>query len=165
MTPDIIIIDNFFEDNESLEKFKDKLEDFPPEGRWYDMDRPETYTGFIIRMASKYYNMDRVVGYEAWIHNNTRPIADYEGGWHFDKDEYRYNVNKVLRFPICSCVFYLEVQNLGGGKLVVEDVEIVPKTNRLVIFGPAKRHYVEEFTGLRHSININPWTRKLEEYA
>jgi hypothetical protein len=165
MTPDIIIIDNFFEDTKSLDKFKNILEDIPPEGRWYSTDTPEEYTGYILNKASEYYNMDKIIGYEVWVHKNTKPLADYEGGWHFDKDEHRYSVNKLLRFPICSCVFYLEIQNLQGGRLIVEDVEIIPKINRLVLFGPAKRHYVEDFIGERCSININPWNRKLEEYT
>ncbi len=164
MIPDFVIIDNFFEDIKSLEKLKSKLNDFPPEGRWYSIDKPETYTNIMLTKASEYYNMDKIVGYETWLHKNTKPVADYDGGWHFDKDEHRYNVNKLLRFPICSCVFYLEVQNLKGGRLIVEDVEIIPKTNRLVLFGPGKKHYVQDFQGDRFSIAINPWNRLLEEY-
>ena len=162
---DIIIIDDFFEDIKSLDKFKNSLKDFPAEGLWYNIDIPEKYTGDILNKASNYYNMNSAIGYEVWIHKNTRPKADYNEGWHIDKDEHRYNLNKVLRFPICSCVFYLEIQNLKGGRLIIESVEVTPKTNRLVLFGPAKKHYVENFTGERYSININPWNRLLEEYT
>ena len=41
---------------------------------------------------------------------------------------------------------------------------ITPKQNRLVIFGPGRKHYVQDFTGDRFSVNINPWNRLLEEY-
>ena len=151
MKPSIVIIDNLFKDAKSYNNFVKIAE----EGRiasWQSMFCPETYTGFIVRTAAKYYDITKAKGYEAWSHNNTRPD---DNGWHYDKDEYRYSVTGRLSFPICSCVFYLEVRSLKGGRLVIEDTKIVPKT----------KHSVEDFTGIRHSININPWNRRLEEYS
>jgi hypothetical protein len=40
-------------------------------------------------------------------------------------------------------------------------VEVVPKENRLVIFSKGLYHGVEEFEGVRTSININPWNTPL----
>jgi len=162
---DIIIIDNFFEDQQYLEKFKETIDNFPTDGLWVDVYHKEMYTNHIVEKAGNYFNMKKIKGYEAWTHINSKPSADYEGGWHYDKDEYRYNLNNILSFPVCSCVFYLQVENLIGGRLIVEDIKITPRTNRLIIFGPRKKHYVEDFKGTRISININPWNRLLEEYT
>ena len=160
----IIIIDDFFKEKNALEGFKNKINTFAPtRGVWLSHPN-ETYTDDILTTAGNYYDMNKCVGFEVWTHNNSKPTADYDGGWHYDKDEYRYGLNNILSFPICSCIFYVEVQNLEGGRLVIEDIKIIPRPNRLIIFGPGKKHYVEDFSGVRYSININPWNRKLEEY-
>ena len=62
-------------------------------------------------------------------------------------------------------VFYTKVKNLKGGELLIEDTIVVPKENRLVIFGPGLNHKVNEFQGERVSFNINPWNRKLDKYS
>ena len=67
----------------------------------------------------------------------------------------------VTRFPLCSMVYYVMVDNLRGGKLHIEDEVITPKTNRLVIFSPGKYHCVEPFIGSRTTYCINPWDVKL----
>ena len=161
----IIIIDNFFKDSRSLEKFKDITDTYPTEGKWIKSENISTHTNTIFKTVSDYYSMDNVVGYEAWTHKNTRPSGNLADGYHYDKDEYRYNLNKLLRFPVCSIVFYIEIKELIGGRLIIDDIAITPKTDRLIIFGPGQKHYVEKFTGSRYSININPWNRILEEYA
>mgnify|MGYP003640622520 CR=1 FL=1 len=112
--------------------------------------------------VSKYFNISKLVGFEMWTHNNTRPIGDINEGWHYDKDEYFYKINKVLRFPIFSAVLYLKIKNLVGGRLVFDDAKVTPKENRLVLFGPGLRHGVEGYSGERVSLNINGWNRKLE---
>ena len=40
-------------------------------------------------------------------------------------------------------------------------MEVKPVKNRLVIFSKRLYHGVEEFTGTRVSVNINPWDTKL----
>ena len=37
----------------------------------------------------------------------------------------------------------------------------MPKENRLVIFSPGLYHGVEQFKGVRTSINVNPWNTRL----
>ena len=55
-----------------------------------------------------------------------------------------------------------EVEDLVNGKLQFDNgVEVVPKSNRLVIFSKGLYHGVEEFEGVRTSININPWNTRL----
>ena len=68
----------------------------------------------------------------------------------------------MARYPVCSTVYYLEVEDLVDGKLQFENgVEVVPKSNRLVVFSKGLYHGVEEFEGVRTSININPWNTRL----
>ena len=133
--------------------------------QWRSDNIAEIYINCIIDVASKYYDTSKIVGYETWMHNNTRPEGDEGDGWHYDRDELSYHVRKLFRFPILSAIFYLKVENLIGGRLLVEEEKITPKENRLVIFGPGRKHAVEEFSGDRVSITVNPWNRKLEQYT
>ena len=107
-------------------------------------------------IASKYFDFSKIVGYEFWGQNNTKP-----GTWHYDKDEKLYSKENKLVFPVCSTIYYLEVSDLVGGRLFVENDVITPKTNRLVLFPPGKYHAVEDFTGKRVSLLVNPWDHKI----
>jgi hypothetical protein len=86
-------------------------------------------------------------------------------------------------FPLCSIVYYLQVEDLVNGELRIshnneiqlnstgtlyEEVRanrldhkiddiIIPKTNRAIMFSSGKFHTVNEFTGKRISMIINPW--------
>jgi hypothetical protein len=112
----------------------------------------------LIEAASPYYDTSKIKGFETWLHRNTRP----EVGFHYDRDEYSYAVDKKLKFPIFSLIFYITVEDLEGGELNIENnIKITPKENRLVILAPKVKHGVEEFTGCRTSLNINPWERVL----
>ena len=108
----------------------------------------------ILNKASEFFDLSTMEYYEAWTHGLTRP-AD----WHYDKDEALYQKEGVLRFPLCSNVFYpIEDDNLVGGNLIFENgVTVKPKRNRLVVFAPGLYHSVQPFRGKRISININPW--------
>ena len=68
----------------------------------------------------------------------------------------------VEKFPICSCVYYPEINVSLGGDLLFETMRIKPLTNRLVIFSPNMLHTVEDFMGNRLSVAVNPWDYKLE---
>ena len=48
---------------------------------------------------------------------------------------------------------------MEGGELLLDGDKILPKTNRLVIFAPGIPHNVEDFTGERISMMVNPWNR------
>lgn len=162
----VIIIDNVFSENH-LENFEKQVKDFNKQGEWFNWDKygdTNTYCWILINRASTYYDISRLRGYEVWTHHNTKPAGDLDGGSHYDKDEYRWANNKVLSFPVCSLVFYLQAENVVNGELIVKDISIKPKRNRLVIFGPGNKHRVKDFQGNRFSVNINPWNRKLEEY-
>ena len=49
----------------------------------------------------------------------------------------------------------MENYNLKNG------VEITPQENRLIVFSPGLYHGVQQFTGVRTSINVNPWNTQL----
>ena len=109
----------------------------------------------ILETARKYFDLSNAIGYEFWGHNGTRT------GWHYDKDEDLLEREGEYSFPLCSTVYYLEVDRLQGGQLAVESDLITPKTNRLVMFSPGKYHTVEPFKGKRVSLLINPWSHPL----
>mgnify|MGYP001544482467 CR=1 FL=1 len=106
--------------------------------------------------ASKHYDLKSYVGYEIWTQNNTRPA-----GKHTDKDDIYYEITGKEVNPICTVVYYLKVDHfLKGGKLNLESVgELIPKENRMIIFGPGLYHEVHEYEGERVSVILNPWNK------
>ena len=161
----ITVLDDIFT-NEYLSDFLARATyDHADGAKWTYINKSEIFTKCLIDVASKYYDTSKIVGYETWMHSNTRPEGDTGDGWHYDRDELSYHVRKIFRFPIFSAIFYLKIENLKGGRLLVEEEKITPKENRLVIFGPGYKHAVEEFSGDRISITVNPWNRKLEQYT
>ena len=127
--------------------------------RWYSLDEAHIFKDFCIQMinvASNLYNLSTCKGYEFWSQNNTRPQ-----NWHIDQDEQLVAKTNQTRFPLCSMVYYLKIDNLRGGKLHIEDDIITPKTNRLVVFSPQLNHCVVPFVGDRISLCVNPWSVKL----
>jgi hypothetical protein len=112
----------------------------------------------LLNYASNYFDLSKCVGYELWCQHNTKPESKGpSGGWHFDKDETLEEQTGELKFPLCSIIYYVNVQYLTGGCLYVEDMKIPPQNNRLVLIPPGKEHCVEEFGGKRTSMIINPW--------
>ena len=126
---------------------------------WYPLEHEHKYKKFcidILTIASRYFDFSNIVGYEFWSQQNTKPNR-----WHYDKDEKLYDKERKLVFPVCSTIYYLAVSDLEGGRLIVEDDVITPKTNRLVIFPPGKYHTVENFKGNRISLLVNPWNHEI----
>jgi len=126
---------------------------------WYPLEHEHKYKKFcidILTIASRYFDFSNIVGYEFWGQQNTKPNT-----WHYDKDEKLYSKERKLVFPVCSTIYYLAVSDLEGGKLIIEDDVITPKTNRLVIFPPGKYHTVENFKGNRISLLVNPWDHEI----
>ena len=127
--------------------------------KWYSLDEKHIFQDFCIQMinlSSQMYDLTSCVGYEFWTHYNTIPR-----NWHIDKDEQLKIKTGHTRFPLCSMVYYVYVDELRGGKLHIEDDVITPKSNRLVIFSPGKYHCVEPFLGKRITLCVNPWSEKL----
>ena len=107
----------------------------------------------MIEIAKQFYDLSSSVGYEFWTRLN-RCV----GGWHCDKDERLYDEQKIVSYPLCTIIYYPHV-DMKGGELLLGDDKILPKTNRMVIFAPGIPHNVEDFTGERISMMVNPWNR------
>ena len=116
----------------------------------------------LLEVAADYFNLEATIGYENWAHN--RPY-NYPS-LHVDKDERLYEEQEILRMPICSIIYYVHVKDLKGGDLVSPDSwRVTPKPNRVVMFGPNVPHMVEDFTGQRISIMVNPWAEEVTQSA
>jgi hypothetical protein len=147
----LIVQDNFLpeEEREELKLCQNNI-------KWYERnDYSHTYGNLcmtIMNCAKLYFNLDNCCGYEMWAQHNARPF-----GWHQDKDELASEKGN-LNYPICSCIYYPYVDVSDGGNLILEcGTEIVPKTNRLILFSPQVYHNVDYFLGERVSILVNPW--------
>jgi len=187
----MIILDNVLEDDcfkETKEDFLDYIDQSTPE-IWYLLGSNHYYRDFcycLMNLANTYFSLKDCTGYEFWIHKDTKPPT-----WHIDNDERRRQEDNLMSFPLCSIIYYLNVQNLIDGKLNVshdesitpgstnDDYErtrsklkkdpgtndvIVPKENRMVILPPGKFHNVNSFIGKRLSIVINPWIAEKYKY-
>ena len=112
----------------------------------------------ILNRVASVFDLSCMVGIEQWAHYGTKP------DWHVDKDETLSTRTGQLATPICSIVFYAEIDKLTNGKFMTKDISVTPKTNRLVAFSPGTLHGVEDYTGTRMSVAINPWAKKPEGY-
>ena len=150
------VVDNSTFQNDCI-KLSESGKNIPE--KWYSLDEKHIFQDFCIQMinlSSQMYDLTSCVGYEFWTHYNTIPR-----NWHIDKDEQLKIKTGYTRFPLCSMVYYVYVDELRGGKLHIEDDVITPKSNRLVIFSPGKYHCVEPFLGKRITLCVNPWSEKL----
>lgn len=112
----------------------------------------------LLKITSKYFDLSGMVGSEYWAHYGTRP------DWHVDKDEKLHEKSGEFKFPICSIVYYAEI-DVVGGNFITETVTVKPVTNRMLVFSPGLMHTVEKFTGTRLSVAVNPWAQKPMGYA
>lgn len=112
----------------------------------------------ILVQAARVFDLRNMSGVEQWAHFGTKP------NWHIDKDEVLAKRTGEIATPICSIVFYADVQDLTGGRFMTDSVAVTPQTNRLVAFAPGLSHGVEDYTGTRMSVAVNPWTTKPEGY-
>ena len=155
MSPTSIIIDNVL-DSGSVVRLKESIDESTRDPFFYTMDDRHLYDNFslsMIEIAKQFYDLSSSVGYEFWTRLN-RCV----GGWHRDKDERLYDEQKIVSYPLCTIIYYPHV-NMKGGELLLGDDKILPKTNRMVIFAPGIPHNVEDFTGERISMMVNPWNR------
>ena len=160
-----IVIDHFFKKDEFY-SFKEQISLLDGKNAndklttlWYKFGENHQFfklCSSLLEEAKNYYDFSSAVGYEFWTQNNTRPPT-----LHYDRDEKLYNEKKIFSFPICSIIFYVIVDNLSGGNLILDSDVIHPKENRLVIFPPGVLHEVEEFQGNRTSVLVNPWNTTL----
>ena len=154
----IVIMDDVVENLSTFQDYALSFKENKNE-KWYSLNENHDFTDFcqqMLSVANAYFDLSKCIGYEFWTHNDTIPKT-----WHLDKVEQLKLKQGITRFPLCSMVYYVMVDNLRGGKLHIEDEIITPKTNRLVIFSPGKYHCVEPFIGSRTTYCVNPWDVKL----
>ena len=125
---------------------------------WDEEHRGRKYLMRLLDIAKDYFDLSSAIGYETWIRMSTRPRD-----WHRDHDDRLEMTTGELKYPICTTCYYPYVaDNVKDGRLCFENGTIVlPKTNRMVFFGPDVYHNVEPFTGERISILLNPWNERL----
>tara|TARA_R100001460_G_scaffold24949_4_gene50112 strand:- start:791 stop:1270 length:480 start_codon:yes stop_codon:yes gene_type:complete len=158
----VIILDDVIGESDFQKDALDILKDGNIEETWYNLNDQHHFDNFctqFINVANQYLDLTSCIGYEFWTQNNTKPVD-----WHYDKDE-RLSKDNVFSFPLCSIVYYLVVENLKGGQLLIEDDIITPRTDRMVIFSPGKLHTVQSFEGNRVSLLINPWDRDINTFT
>ena len=129
---------------------------------WFEYPAALEYQQAILEEAAGYVSLSNCVGFEEWVHY---PPFTQLPLYHYDKDEYLYEKRKALKFPLCSCILYLNIQDLKGAELYISDAGtvITPETNKLVLMQPGVLHTVFRYqTGTRVSININPWDYPLK---
>lgn len=114
---------------------------------------------FMIAAISKGYDFSMYAGYEQWFRNSSKV------GPHIDKDEILLEEENKYSLPICSIIYYTNIENLNGGKLIIQNEDfITPKNNKLIILGPNILHAIEDFTGTRKSFLVNFWKKKPKGY-
>lgn len=104
-------------------------------------------------IAAHYFNLYNVLGMERWSN-----VDQVTPAWHTDHDMNHFMRTQEEKYPRCTIVYYPFVDdNLSGGKFKTETEVIIPKTNRMILFGPGILHHVQPFTGKRVSVVYNPW--------
>ena len=155
MSATSVVIDNVL-DSDSVSRLKESIDESTRDPFFYMMSDRHLYDNFslsMIEIAKQFYDLSSSVGYEFWTRLN-RCAA----GWHRDKDERLYDEQKIVSYPLCTIIYYPHV-DMKGGELLLGDDKVSPKTNRMVIFAPGIPHNVEDFTGERISMMVNPWNR------
>lgn len=152
----LVIVDDVLNQEQKLEM--QSYCQFSTPFNWKDFTLETTHqlshtaVGKILLTVSNFFDLSEMVGFEYWVNHNT------DKGWHYDTDE----SDNEGRYPICSIVYYPQVNIVSGGNFVTETESVKPKENRLLCFSPGIYHCVESFEGQRISIAINPWKYKVK---
>lgn len=153
----LVVIDDVLDDAHReavVEFFKQSAVACWQQGSIENIKYDQSPMALLLKEAAKYFDLSDMVGSEYWAHYGTKP------DWHIDKDEKRMDTTRELSCPICSIVYYGVVENLNGGRFMTKTEAITPKTNRMVIFSAGILHTVEEYSGTRLSVAVNPWAVK-----
>ena len=111
----------------------------------------------ILDIVRNYVDLSSMQGCEYWAHYGTKP------NWHVDKDEQRYKQSGDVDYPMCSIVYYADI-NVTGGSFLTDTINVMPITNRMIIFSKGIMHSVAPYSGTRLSVAINPWSHKPQGY-
>jgi hypothetical protein len=142
---------------------------------WHTLEEESPFLK-ILEVMKEYVDLSECVGYETWCNNNKIP------GRHQDSNDYLAK-HGILDFPLFGCVYYPFVGDVSGAEFYCEDVTIVPKTNRMVLFTSTLwhgvkpdnnaldtrssdgRYYELANEGSRVAFSLNPWPYKPPTYA
>ena len=171
----MIIIDNFIEDKNLLDRIDKDETFFGPNGNfmWWDgwwSSPANTIKKELIEHIWRYNDPTRgyqIEGFEYWtgVYGPSKPNKDL--GTHLDKDELLYKETGELVSPIIGTVYYPKNVDFEAGYLEIESggevARIKATYNRLIIFPAGDHpHRVTQVTsGTRYAIAINLWDRKL----
>jgi hypothetical protein len=116
----------------------------------------------IFEEVQKFVSAEGLVGLEQWGFH-----SDYHGEElptiHQDTDEELRAKTGITKYPLCSAVLYLDIQDLVGAELEIFEqskpaTKIMPKTGMVVLIAPGTWHAIKDFkSGKRHSMNYNYW--------
>lgn len=149
----IHIFDNTFAEKD-LAAVREWTETLSDDDTWFELSE----LGFakqLVDLASKYFDLGNMIGCEMHINYDTPEP-------HKDKDEDAWFKHKQMIHPLCSIVYFSNIESNKAGKLVFPEqgVVVAPKTNRTVIFRSDLLHSGTPNTGVRESIGINPWDKR-----
>ena len=155
----ITVIDNVLNDNDlhNVQEYFEQEEARKMcwiDGSYKSLMQKNYFLLKLLDQAKPFFNLSSMVGLEQWSHYGTKP------DWHVDKDELLAEQTGKLAYPICSIVFYANINNLVGGNFMMTDVTITPKTNRMLVFGSNILHGVDKYNGTRMSVAVNAWSNK-----
>ena len=144
----LVILDDVFDDatRGAIAAF-----DYGYGEQWYDLGASPLHEK-ILDICRDHFDLHGLAGYEMW-RNAGNP------DWHVDKDEKLFRTEERYDFPLCSAVYYAEIEDLVGGEFYTADMRCIPKTNRLILFSPGIHHGVSPFVGTRTAVSVNPWNR------
>jgi hypothetical protein len=159
----VIILDSVLSEPELEESLKYDLSTYPNfpdrevEHRWENpyvqrwvADRNFPSYEKLLTLAGAYVDLRHRVGYEVVTNIVPQPM-------HFDRDDLLWSSKKIMKFPLCSIVYYPYVNVLEGGQLHIEGEDFEVKTNRMILFPSGKMHRAKPFKGTRISVGILPW--------
>lgn len=141
MNTSTVVLDNVF-DASTVDSILNHIDDSTSNVKWYNLMDKHIHIDLclnLLEISNRCYEMSSCVGYEFC----TRLSSN----------------ENIIRYPLCSIIYYPHVRDLKGGRLLLEDDIITPKSNRLVLFAPSRYRNVEEFTGERIEVVVNPFSK------
>ncbi len=174
-TPSLVVFDDWISDPALLESLTSAVasdyeakKGLPEDERynWWNGDGASLpihrYIQYTYEKLQPMFGL-KSAGFEWWGNFNSMV------GWHFDKDEYRFQKDKVMVNPEVGTVLYLTgtecIEGLGGAFAINSDPSektadhVYPVKNRLVAFRGNRLHRICEYRGRRVSLAVNFWAQ------
>jgi len=121
-----------------------------------ESDKEDLLFPTLMNFASRFFDLSTMIGYERW-----GSVDGCPSGWHLDKDEVLYSETSEYSLPLCTILYYPEIDTSVGGKFITHTEYITPKTDRLIMFSSGLPHAIEPFVGKRIAVVYNPWSYQI----